>query len=134
MAFPLQRISYITLGARDMVGLRRFYRALGWQERPGSDDEFTTYQLGSVVLALFPIGLLGAEAAPGEPLPHTGWNGMTLGINVESAQAVDEMLHRAVAAGARAIGDPVKRDSDTRVTSLTLTVTVGKSPGFRGAD
>lgn len=109
MTFP-QRISYLTFGARDMAALRRFYTGLGWEERPGSGDDFATYQLGPVVLALYPVGRLGAEAAPGEPLPASDWNGVTLGINVESAQAVDDMFRSAVAAGARAIGDPIKRE------------------------
>lgn len=109
MTLP-QRINYLTLGARDVAVLRRFYTGLGWQERPGSDNHFATYELGSVLLALYPIGLLGAEAAPGEPLPAHTWNGITLGINVDSRQAVDEMCRVAVAAGARAMGDPTKRD------------------------
>lgn len=93
-----------------MAALRRFYTGLGWQGRPGSNDDFATYQLGGVVLALYPIRLLGAEAAPREPLPMSEWNGVTLGINVESAQVVDETFRSAVAAGARAIDDPIRRE------------------------
>ena len=108
MGFP-QRISYITLGARDMSTLRAFYAALGWQERPGSTDDFATYEAGTVLLALYPLGKLGHEAAPGEQLPGSVWNGITLGVNVESIQAVDETFRFALAAGARAIAEPVKR-------------------------
>src|SRR6202011_1041880 len=79
-----QRLSYVTLGARNMAVLRRFYPSLGGTERPGSDDNFATFDAGGVLLALYPIEHLGAEAAPTEPLPPTGWNGTTLGINVES--------------------------------------------------
>ena len=89
MTFP-QRISYITLGARDMPTLRAFYAELGWQERPGSSDDFATFEAGAVLLALYPLGKLGQEAAPGEPLPGSVWNGITLGVNVESSDVVDE--------------------------------------------
>src|SRR5450631_1659007 len=63
VTFP-QRISYITLGVRDMPTLRAFYAELGWQERPGSSDDFATYEAEGVLLALYPLGQLGQEAAP----------------------------------------------------------------------
>jgi uncharacterized protein len=105
-----QRLSYVTLGARNMTVLRDFYAALGWSERPGSDDNFATYDAESVILALYPIERLGAEAAPSEPLPQPGWNGVTLGINVEIADAVDEAFTVAQAAGAHSIASPVRRE------------------------
>jgi predicted lactoylglutathione lyase len=109
VTFP-QRISYITLGARDMATLRAFYAQSGWQERPGSSDDFATYEAGAVILALYPLGQLGQEAAPGEPMPSKVWNGITLGVNVESTEAVDEAFRSAVAAGARVVASPVKRE------------------------
>jgi predicted lactoylglutathione lyase len=105
-----QRLSFVTLGARNMTVLRGYYAALGWSERPGSDDNFATYDAGDVVLALYPIERLGAEAAPMEPLPLPGWNGITLGVNVESADAVDEAFKVAQAAGGRPIASPVLRE------------------------
>src|SRR5579863_3254630 len=108
MNFP-QQISYLTLGARDMTVLRAFYRGLGWHERLGSSDDFATYEVGGILLALYPLVLLGREAAPHEPLPEPGWNGVTLGVNVESTLAVDETFRSAVAAGGRRVADPVER-------------------------
>jgi uncharacterized protein len=105
VTFP-QRISYITLGVRDMPTLRAFYAELGWQERPGSSDDFATYEAGAVLLALYPLGQLGQEAAPGEPVPGKVWNGITLGVNVESIEAVDETFRSALAAGAQAVAGP----------------------------
>ena len=92
-----QRLSFVTLGARNMTVLRGFYASLGWSERPGSDDNFATYEAGGVLLALYPLERLGAEAAPTDPLPPPGWNGITLGINVESASAVEEAFEVAQA-------------------------------------
>lgn len=108
MTLP-QRISYITLGARDMMRLRAFYRAMGWSERPGSDDDFATYDAGSAVIALFPMAQLGQEAAPGEHGPTAGWNGTTLGINVGAREDVDRIFRASVSAGARAVAEPVAR-------------------------
>jgi uncharacterized protein len=104
-----QRIYYITLGVRDMPTLRAFYAELGWEERPGSGDDFATYEAGGVLLALYPLGQLSHEAAPGEAMPEMSWNGITLGVNVESAEAVDETFRLGLAAGARAVAGPVKR-------------------------
>jgi len=109
MTFP-QRISYITLGARDMATLREFYAGLGWKERPGSNDDFAAYEAGATIVTLYPIQRLGEEAAPGEQLPASVWNGVTFGVNVENARAVDDAFHSAVAAGAQAVADPVKRE------------------------
>jgi predicted lactoylglutathione lyase len=105
-----QQINYVTLGARDMGGLRRFYSAMGWQERPGSNDDFATYEVGGFLLALYPLDRLGAEAAPGEQAPESGWNGVTLGVNLGSSDAVDQAIRASVAAGARAVGTPVRRE------------------------
>lgn len=108
MSFPTN-ISFFTIGARDMTVLRAFYGALGWQERPGSNDEFTAYEAGGVRMALYPLDELGAEAAPGEPLPGIGWNGTTLAVNVASREAVDESFRSALDAGARRVAEPVDR-------------------------
>jgi uncharacterized protein len=103
-----QRVSYVTLGARDMVRLRAFYAGLGWREKAGSSDDFTAYDAG-ILLTLYPLELLGEEAAPGEPAPRSGWKGVTVGVNVESTQAVDQAFASAVAAGADAIDAPTAR-------------------------
>jgi uncharacterized glyoxalase superfamily protein PhnB len=104
-------ISFITLGARDLPRLRAFYAAWGWQELPGGADDFVQYQAGGVRLALYPMHLLGEEAAPGHaPPPPGGWNGMTLAVNVPAAADVDA-AHRAVLeAGGELVSAPVRRE------------------------
>ncbi|MFH8350080.1 VOC family protein [Streptomyces sp. NPDC018045] len=102
------RLSVVTLGARDLPRLRRFYCNLGWTQIPSSDDDWTGFLLGGVLLALYPVEELAAEAADGSP-PPTGWSGITLACNVESPQQVDTAFEAAVAAGAMAVAEPVDR-------------------------
>ena len=106
-----QRLSFVTLGARDVARLRAFYGAWGWQERDGGSDAFAQFDLGGVRLALFPLAELGAEAAPGEPLPAAGrWSGVTLAVNVPGRDDVDRVHAAACAAGARSVAGPVERE------------------------
>jgi uncharacterized glyoxalase superfamily protein PhnB len=110
MAVP-QRLTFVTLGAHDVTALRRFYAAWGWQERAGADAAFVQYEVGGVRLALYSLELLRAEAAPDSPLPAPGaWSGITLAINVESADAVDQVCRSAVEAGARIVAPASERE------------------------
>jgi len=93
------RLSIVTLGARDMGTLRPFYRALGWPELPNGDDTWTGFLLGGVLLGLFPMGDLTAEAAPDSADP-TGWAGVTLACTVDTRDDVDRAFTAAVDAGA----------------------------------
>jgi predicted lactoylglutathione lyase len=108
MSVP-QRITVITLGSRSVPTLRAFYRALGWAENDGSDDTYTSFTMGSLRLALYPLGHLAQEAAPHDALPAPdAWNGVTLGVNVTTREEVDHALAAALAAGAQAIASPVE--------------------------
>lgn len=105
----MPRLTYVTLGARDLAALRAFYQRWGWPEREGSSDSFATYEAGGVLLALYPIELLGEEAARCEAVPVVGWNGITFGMNV-ARDDVDAEFDRALAAGATEVARPVNRD------------------------
>lgn len=105
-----QRLSFVTLGVRDMAKMRAFYGSLGWQEREGGSDEFAQFEMGGVRLALYPLDLLTAEAAPGAAPPAVTWNGVTLAVNVGSRESVDAAYRAATAAGALAVAEPVDRE------------------------
>jgi hypothetical protein len=125
-----QRLSFVTLGTRHMRGRRDFYAAWGWQERDGGSDEFAQFAMGGVRLALYPLDLLGAEAAPGLPAPAAGWNGVTLAINVGSREQVDAAYRVALAAGARSTAEPVAVSGAAAPrTSPTPRASGGRSPG-----
>ena len=105
-----QRLTFVTLGPRDMRRRRAFYAEWGWREREGSDDEFTAFQLGSVRLALYPLDLLGVEAAPDAPPPGGDWNGVTLAVNVPAREDVEAVFEAAARAGAQVVAAPVDRE------------------------
>ena len=102
------RLSIVTLGARNVGTLRSFYRALGWPELPSGDDTWAGFLLGGVLLALFPVSDLTAEAAPGSPLP-IGWSGVTLACAVDTREEVDSTFAAAVAAGATPVAAATDR-------------------------
>jgi catechol 2,3-dioxygenase-like lactoylglutathione lyase family enzyme len=102
------RLSIITLGARDMGVLRSFYRALGWPELSSGDETWTGFQVGGVLLALFPIQDLTDEAAPGDPRPN-GWSGFTLACTVDTRDDVEAAYEDAVAIGATPIAEATDR-------------------------
>lgn len=105
-----QSLSYVTLGTRDMAAVRAFYRSWGWTELAGGSDEFAQFDLGGVRLALFPLALLTDEAAPGSPAPETGWNGVTLAVNVAQRHEVDAAYAVALRSGARSVAEPTQRE------------------------
>jgi uncharacterized glyoxalase superfamily protein PhnB len=93
-----------------MSRARAFYGSWGWSEREGGSDEFAQFDMGGVRLALYPLELLGAEAAPGCMAPPAGWNGVTLAVNVGDRSLVDAAYAAAVASGARSIAAPTERE------------------------
>ena len=98
-----QRISVLTLGVRDLEVARRFYEALGWRPHPPAEgDDVVFFQVGGIV-----VGLWGREQLAEDSCVEDsgGWGGVTLAHDVADPAAVDAVLARAVAAGAR-VGRP----------------------------
>ena len=102
------RLSIVTLGARDMGALRSFYRGLEWPELPTGDDTWTGFLLGGVMLALFPLDDLTAEAAPGDSAA-IGWSGVTLACAVDTRDEVDSTFASVVEAGATPVAGATDR-------------------------
>ena len=48
------QLSMVVVAAHDLPGLRRYYQALGWPERPGASDGLCTFELGGAALTLYP--------------------------------------------------------------------------------
>ena len=64
-----QRVSIVTLGARELSSLRAFYARWGWTETEDASESWSAFDVGGWLLSLYPIDLLGDEAAPDAPTP-----------------------------------------------------------------
>ncbi len=90
----------VVLTSRDVPRLRRFYRALGWSEQAGATDELCRFQLGPVVLTLYPDERRVDEHEPVAP------SHITLVVRPPSRELVDEAYRTAVDAGAEVVSPP----------------------------
>lgn len=98
------RLTTITLGVDDLDRARNFYeQGMGLKPSSASGGPISFYRCGSAVLALYPRKALAEDAElPPERLGEPGrFDGVTLACNCASQDEVDELLSRAVAAGAR---------------------------------
>jgi predicted lactoylglutathione lyase len=105
MTDPPPLANLITLGARDFGALRQFYRRLGWPQVM-DEENFAAFELRGIVLALFPLAEL-ARDGNAEPEPSAGGIRFTIGLQVDSADEVDDLTERMRAAGARVTKEPV---------------------------
>jgi uncharacterized protein len=92
------RISIVTLGVRDVARSVAFYEALGWERTASSMKEIAWFRTSDSYLGLFGWNDL-AEDANLLDATRGSFGGITLAINVETPEMVDEALDQAVAAG-----------------------------------
>jgi uncharacterized glyoxalase superfamily protein PhnB len=100
---PIQRVTLVTLGVRDLTRARAFYRALGWHPH-SEQDGISFYQMHGAALALF--GLSDLADDQDRPEGELGTGAMTLAQNFATEEAVDAAWHTAMQAGARAVKTP----------------------------
>jgi uncharacterized protein len=104
------RVTFVTIGARDVTSLRAFYERVGFTDLNPQIPDFASFLAGGVVLALYAIDELAAEADPGHPPPGGGsWNGVALACNVDEKEQVDAAWQAWVDAGATPVHEPVER-------------------------
>lgn len=92
-----QRLTFVSLGVKDIARSRGFYEKLGWRAAAGSNDDIVFFQVGSIVLGLYGADKLQEEAGISAPYSP---GGITLACNVASREEVDAALAEVVAAGA----------------------------------
>ena len=100
-----QRVSLITLGARDLARARAFYEALGWTTRAAPDDDVVFFQAGGMVVALWDRGELAEDSGVED---GGAWGGITPAHNVRSPAEVDSVIEEARAAGANIVREPAE--------------------------
>jgi len=93
-----------TLGVRDFLRERQFYRDLGWRTVFDGDD-FVVFALRGSLLALFPVEKLAVD---GKAPPEAGSGGIRFSIiiNVDAPTQVDRFIEVARAAGGRISKEP----------------------------
>lgn len=102
------RISFITLGVRDLARAVRFYaETLGLPQKQ-TPPEVAFFEMGRTWLALYPRHLLAADA--GVPDDGAGFAGFSLAHNVRSPEEVDRLLERAAGGGGRLVKAGVRTD------------------------
>ena len=103
------RLNVVTLGVRELPAVRSFYEALGWEPR-SDDDDFSRFEIGGAVLALYPLDSLAEEA---NMSPQTGterFAGFTCAIVVQSEEMVDTAIEVVREAGGRVLAEPAARE------------------------
>lgn len=98
-------VSFITLGVSDVAAATDFYVSMGLTPHPRSNPHVTFFDLGGRILALFGRAALAEDAAQ-EDGHDCSFGGSTLACNVPSADAVQPMIDRAVAAGGTLLRPP----------------------------
>ncbi len=100
-----QRVSLVTLGVADLARARRFYEGLGWTTRAAPGDDVVFFQAGGMVVALWSRDELAGDSGVEDA---GGWGGVTLALNLGSAEEVDKVTEEARAAGATIGREPAE--------------------------
>jgi uncharacterized protein len=108
MALPA-RLTFVTIGARDITSLRAFYERVGFTDLNPQIPNFASFLAGGVLLALYDAEELAAEADPGGAVPPAGYGGIALACNADAKDDVDALFRRWVDAGATVVHEPVDR-------------------------
>lgn len=95
------RISFITLGVRDLPRATRFYAEVLRLPQKETPPTVSFFEMGKTWLALFPREDLAADA--GVSAEGGGFAGFALAHNVRSPAEVDALLAEAAADGGRLV-------------------------------
>lgn len=99
-----QRLTLVTLAVADVARSTAFYEALGWTRSAASQDAVTFFSMQGSALALFGRESLAADA--GVSAAGEGFRGVTLALNCDSREEVDQTFSAWCAAGAEAVKQP----------------------------
>ncbi len=103
MAVP-QRLTMVTLGVADVARSTAFYESLGWRRSSASQDTITFFSMQGSVLGLYGRDALAEDARV--PSGGTGFRAVTIALNCESRDDVDEVYAAWIAAGATPVKPP----------------------------
>ena len=101
-----QRVTLITLGVENLTRSKKFYEAIGWTAHRRSQDSIVFFQMNGLVLGLFGLEALADDQ--GRPGAKLGTGAMSLAINYETEEAVDQAFSNVINAGAKKLKQPQK--------------------------
>ena len=100
-----QRLTFITLGAKDASALKQFYiEKFGWT--PFKTDGIVFFKMNGFILALFPADELAKDA--GVSGDGSGFKKFTLSINYRSEKEVDQVFESLKSKGVQIVTAPQK--------------------------
>jgi len=101
-----QRMSFITLGVRDLDAMKAFYNnVFGWIPLKDSDG-IVFYKMNGFVLALYPSVELAEEVNTAND--GNGFKQFSMSINFKSEQEVDAIFNSLQQKGAKVVRSPEK--------------------------
>lgn len=100
------RVSLITIGAWNLPLLRSFYKGLGWTETDWSSDSYSVFKTAGGMLSIWPIDEMTQGIHLPKPETPNYFRGVTLSINTDDREQVDEIIVQAQQAGARVVHEP----------------------------
>ena len=101
-----QRLSFITIGAKDLNKLKQFYIDK-FQWKPMKDDQgIVFFKMNGFILALFPTSELAEDATV--PNDGKGFRGFTLAVTYRSEAEVDEVFKGLKSRGVQIVKPPQK--------------------------
>ncbi|WP_321287452.1 VOC family protein [uncultured Sunxiuqinia sp.] len=101
------RLNIVTIGVTNLKKSCEFYRkALGWETAKGSYDQIAFYNQSGIIFALYPLDKLAKDAEI--PADRSRFSGVTLAINLESIEAVDQLYKQVIENGGKSLVEPRK--------------------------
>jgi predicted lactoylglutathione lyase len=98
------RISIVTFGVADLARATAFYESLGWTKSSASMPTITLFDTIGPVFGLYEWSALADDAQV--PAEGSGFRGVTLAMNLASADEVDVVFAEWLAAGATSVVEP----------------------------
>lgn len=100
------RISLVTLGAKSVPELRKFYLGLGWVETELSSDNYAVFKTAGVLLSIFPLEELMIDAGLEFTDISILYKGVTFSINVDEINEVDLIISQVKDKGGKIVKEP----------------------------
>jgi predicted enzyme related to lactoylglutathione lyase len=99
-----QRISFITLGVKNMKLMSAFYKEMfGWNPHKEIDD-IVFFKMNGFILALYPSEELAKDAHIQNS--GSGWKQFSFSINFYSTDEIDQEIHRLKNFGVKILKEP----------------------------